>query len=94
MSELTATIHTNQGDIVVDLFPDHAPKTVANFVGLADGTREYSAPNAKGDKTGPFYDGVDLPPGDRRLHDPGRRPDGHRPRRPRLHSSATSSGPS
>ena len=57
MSELTATIHTNQGDIVVDLFPDHAPKTVANFVGLATGTREYSAANAKGDKAGPFYDG-------------------------------------
>ena len=57
MSELTATIHTNRGDIVVDLFPDHAPKTVANFVGLATGTREYSAANAKGDKAGPFYDG-------------------------------------
>ncbi|WP_198018546.1 peptidylprolyl isomerase, partial [Sedimentibacter sp. B4] len=29
-----ATLHTNHGDIVIDLFADHAPKTVANFVGL------------------------------------------------------------
>jgi len=43
-----ATLHTNQGDIVLNLFDTEAPKTVANFVGLADGT-----------KTGkPFYDGV------------------------------------
>ena len=33
----TATLHTNHGDIVINLFGDHAPKTVANFVGLADG---------------------------------------------------------
>ena len=31
----TATLHTTMGDIVVELFPDHAPKTVANFVELA-----------------------------------------------------------
>ena len=37
----TATLHTNHGDIKVTLFPDHAPKTVANFVGLADGTKEW-----------------------------------------------------
>jgi peptidyl-prolyl cis-trans isomerase A (cyclophilin A) len=30
---------------------------VANFVGLAEGTKEYSEPNAKGERTGPFYDG-------------------------------------
>ena len=53
----TATLHTNRGDIVIDLFPNQAPKTVANFVGLADGTRDYSEPNAKGGDSGPFYDG-------------------------------------
>lgn len=53
----TATIHTNRGDIVVDLFGNHAPKTVANFVGLADGTKDYSQPNASGGDSGPFYDG-------------------------------------
>ncbi|MFN3600192.1 MAG: peptidylprolyl isomerase [Dietzia sp.] len=52
-----ATIHTNKGDIVVDLFGNHAPETVANFVGLADGSKDYSQANAKGEKTGPFYDG-------------------------------------
>ncbi len=57
MSDLTATIHTTLGDIVVELFPNHAPKTVANFVGLATGTREYSSANARGERKGPFYDG-------------------------------------
>ena len=33
----TATLHTNRGDIVIELFGNHAPATVANFVGLADG---------------------------------------------------------
>jgi peptidyl-prolyl cis-trans isomerase A (cyclophilin A) len=53
----TATLHTSLGDIRVALFPDHAPKTVANFVGLAQGGKEYSQPNAKGGNAGPFYDG-------------------------------------
>jgi peptidyl-prolyl cis-trans isomerase A (cyclophilin A) len=51
------TLHTNHGDIRLTLFPDHAPKTVANFVGLAEGTKEYSEPNARGERSGPFYDG-------------------------------------
>ncbi|GAA4856758.1 peptidylprolyl isomerase [Saccharopolyspora rosea] len=55
---VTATLHTSQGDIQINLFPDKAPKTVANFVGLAEGTKEYSAPNARGERSGPFYDGV------------------------------------
>jgi peptidyl-prolyl cis-trans isomerase A (cyclophilin A) len=54
---VTATLHTTQGDIRVNLFPNHAPKTVANFVGLAQGTKEYSERNAKGERSGPFYDG-------------------------------------
>ncbi|SFK60293.1 peptidyl-prolyl cis-trans isomerase B (cyclophilin B) [Marinilactibacillus piezotolerans] len=33
---LTATIKTNKGDITVQLFPEHAPKTVENFTGLAE----------------------------------------------------------
>jgi peptidyl-prolyl cis-trans isomerase A (cyclophilin A) len=52
-----AVLHTNHGAIRVNLFPDHAPKTVANFVGLAEGTKEYTQPNAKGEKSGPFFDG-------------------------------------
>ncbi|AWH90858.1 peptidylprolyl isomerase [Dietzia lutea] len=52
-----ATIHTNRGDIVVELYGNHAPETVQNFVGLADGSKEYSQANAKGETSGPFYDG-------------------------------------
>ena len=55
---VTATLHTSQGDIQVELFPNHAPKTVANFVGLAEGTKEYSGQNASGGTSGPYYDGM------------------------------------
>ncbi|MHA6512274.1 peptidylprolyl isomerase [Tessaracoccus sp. Z1128] len=54
----TATLHTNHGDIVIELFPDHAPKTVENFVGLATGTKEYSDPATGKKTTGNFYDGL------------------------------------
>jgi peptidyl-prolyl cis-trans isomerase A (cyclophilin A) len=54
----TATLHTNHGDIEIALFGNHAPKTVANFVGLADGSKDYSTQNASGTKEGPFYDGA------------------------------------
>ncbi|MCJ0905516.1 peptidylprolyl isomerase [Rhodococcus sp. ARC_M6] len=54
----TATLHTNRGDIKIALFGNHAPKTVENFVGLADGSKEYKTENASGAKTGPFYDGA------------------------------------
>lgn len=53
----TATLRTSEGDIRINLFPDHAPKTVANFVGLATGEKSYTQPNASGGKSGPFYDG-------------------------------------
>ncbi|MDR0285548.1 MAG: peptidylprolyl isomerase [Propionibacteriaceae bacterium] len=52
-----ATLHTNHGDVVIDLFDDYAPVTVANFVGLANGTKEFIG--ADGQKTtGHFYDGL------------------------------------
>lgn len=54
----TATLHTNRGDIKIALFGNHAPKTVANFVGLAQGTKDYSTQNAAGGSSGPFYDGA------------------------------------
>ncbi|PPK68114.1 peptidylprolyl isomerase [Actinokineospora auranticolor] len=54
---VTATLHTSLGDIKINLLPDYAPKTVANFVGLAEGTKQYTTENAQGGKTGPFYDG-------------------------------------
>ena len=55
---LYATLHTNRGDIRIELFPHHAPKTVNNFVGLAKGTARYSTKNAAGEESGPFYDGA------------------------------------
>ncbi|MBP8918233.1 MAG: peptidylprolyl isomerase [Micropruina sp.] len=54
----TATLHTNHGDVVIDLFEDQAPKTVANFVGLANGTQEYLDAESGGRTTGNFYDGL------------------------------------
>lgn len=54
----TATLHTNHGDIVINLFNDQAPATVANFVGLATGTKEYRDPATGEAKTGNFYDGL------------------------------------
>jgi len=54
----TATLHTNHGDIVITLFPTHAPKTVENFVGLANGTKEYTDPETGQPTTGNFYDGL------------------------------------
>ena len=54
----TATLHTNHGDIVIDLFADQAPKTVDNFVGLATGAKEYIDSKSGARTTGHFYDGL------------------------------------
>ena len=53
-----ATLHTNVGPIRLELFPNHAPKTVANFVGLAEGTKEYIDPRTGRPGQGPYYNGV------------------------------------
>ena len=55
---LFATLHTNVGDIRLELFPNYAPKTVANFVGLAEGTQPYTNPATGEPGSGPYYDGV------------------------------------
>lgn len=51
-------MHTNRGDITIELFGNHAPKTVENFVTLANGSADYRTPNAQGTNEGPFYDGA------------------------------------
>ncbi len=56
--DLKATLKTNHGDIAINLFPNHAPETVENFVGLAEGTREYTDPKSGQKTTGRFYDGL------------------------------------
>lgn len=53
-----ATLKTSMGDIVILLFDDKAPKTVANFVGLASGTKEWTdAKNGEKVKR-PLYNGT------------------------------------
>jgi peptidyl-prolyl cis-trans isomerase A (cyclophilin A) len=56
--ELFATLETTKGDVVIKLFPDHAPKTVQNFVGLAEGTKEWTDPTTGQPSTERFYDGL------------------------------------
>ncbi|MEZ5093539.1 peptidylprolyl isomerase [Nocardioides sp.] len=56
MSDLQATLKTNRGDVVVTLFPDHAPMTVDNFVGLAEGTKDYR--DDAGRSGVRYYDGL------------------------------------
>jgi peptidyl-prolyl cis-trans isomerase A (cyclophilin A) len=55
---LTATLQTNQGTIVVRLFPDQAPKTVRNFAELAQGSREWTDPRTRSATTAKLYDGT------------------------------------
>jgi peptidyl-prolyl cis-trans isomerase A (cyclophilin A) len=56
--KLYATLHTNHGPIRVQLFPDHAPATVRNFVELAEGTKDYTDPRTGQKGNGPYYNGT------------------------------------
>jgi peptidyl-prolyl cis-trans isomerase A (cyclophilin A) len=57
--ELYATLQTNKGDVRIRLFPNHAPKTVANFVGLADGSKAWKDPQSGKQVEGRgLYDGT------------------------------------
>ena len=58
VSETYATLKTNRGDIVIHLFPNHAPKTVENFIGLAEGTKDYQVPETGKKSPERFYDGL------------------------------------
>jgi peptidyl-prolyl cis-trans isomerase A (cyclophilin A) len=59
MSNPQATLHTNHGDITVELFAERAPRTVENFVGLATGEKEWTDPETGETKQGePLYDDV------------------------------------
>ncbi len=55
---LHATFKTSLGDIVVKLLPDKAPKTVENFVALAEGTKEWTDPRSGQKVKKPLYDGT------------------------------------
>jgi peptidyl-prolyl cis-trans isomerase A (cyclophilin A) len=54
----TATLMTTQGTVTVRLFPDHAPKTVRNFVELAEGGREWIDPRTRARSKDKLYDGT------------------------------------
>jgi len=55
---VNVTIQTNYGNIELELWPDIAPKTVENFVGLAEGAKAWTAPNTGEQVQRPFYDGL------------------------------------
>lgn len=56
--ELRATLQTSMGDIHCELMPEMAPNTVANFVGLAEGTKEWTDPRTREMRRVPLYDGT------------------------------------
>jgi peptidyl-prolyl cis-trans isomerase A (cyclophilin A) len=53
-----ATLHTTAGDIRIELFPNHTPKTVENFTGLATGSKTWTDPKTGAESNEPFYDGL------------------------------------
>jgi len=53
-----AIFETSQGNIVIKLFDKEAPKTVENFVGLAEGTKEFTNEKTGKKEKRPFYDGL------------------------------------
>src|SRR5690606_42013852 len=55
---MIATIQTTAGDIRIELFPHHAPVTVANFTGLATGAKEWKDPITGETMNEPMYDGL------------------------------------
>jgi len=57
MEPMKATLHTNHGPIVVELFEHHAPKTVKNFVGLAKGELDYKDDAGRTNPT-KYFDGL------------------------------------
>ena len=60
MSELTATLHTTEGDIEIQLFDERVPETVDNFVGLATGEREWEDPQTGETRTDPLYNDIEF----------------------------------
>ena len=55
---MEATLHTNLGDIRLELYPEQAPETVSNFVGLATGQKAWTDPRTGAESHAPLYDNV------------------------------------
>ena len=58
MAGVYAQFVTSEGNFTVRLFDQEAPKTVENFVGLAEGTKQWTDPRTNQKVTKPYYDGV------------------------------------
>lgn len=56
--EMFALFETTKGNFKIKLFADKTPKTVENFVGLAEGTKEFTDPKTDKSVKRPFYDGL------------------------------------
>ncbi len=54
----TIIMRTSEGDITINLFDDKAPNTVANFLGLATGEKEWADPYTGQPSHGKFYNGL------------------------------------
>ena len=55
---LYAVLSTSLGDLICQLEEERTPETVANFVGLATGQKEYTDPRTNAKSTTPFYNGT------------------------------------
>jgi len=58
--DLTATLHTSEGDIEIRLFDERASRTVENFVGLATGETEWEDPDTGETRSDPLYDDIEF----------------------------------
>ena len=85
-----AIFETSQGNIVIRLLEKEAPKTVENFIGLAEGTKEFTNEKTGKKEKRNFYDGLTFSPGDSAIHDSGRMPGRHRDAAGRVTNSRTS----
>jgi len=56
--KMFAKFETSEGNFKIELYPDKAPKTVENFVGLAEGTKEWTDPKSGKKVKKPLYDGL------------------------------------
>jgi peptidyl-prolyl cis-trans isomerase A (cyclophilin A) len=61
VAETFATLQTSKGPIRARLFPDSAPKTVENFIGLATGSRSWRNPTTGAEEQRPLYEGTVFP---------------------------------
>ncbi len=58
MPGVYAQFVTSEGNFTVRLYDQEAPKTVENFIGLAEGTKEWTDPRTSQKVKKPYYDGV------------------------------------